>query len=66
LRGRYQLLISPAIVREVAGVLREDFTWEEFEQLPIKESASRNSFRDRPLPFLLERGEVFGSQADTR
>ena len=25
----YQLLVSPAIVREVAGVLREDFHWEE-------------------------------------
>lgn len=26
---RYQLLLSPAIVREVARVLREDFLWEE-------------------------------------
>jgi len=29
LHRRYQLLVSPAIVREVAGVLREDFHWEE-------------------------------------
>jgi putative PIN family toxin of toxin-antitoxin system len=26
---RYRLLLSPAIVREVARVLREDFLWEE-------------------------------------
>ena len=26
---RYRLLVSPAIVREVARVLREDFHWEE-------------------------------------
>jgi uncharacterized protein len=29
LRRRYRLLVSPAIVREVARVLREDFHWEE-------------------------------------
>jgi predicted nucleic acid-binding protein len=29
LRWRYRLLVSPAIVREVARVLREDFHWEE-------------------------------------
>lgn len=29
LSWRYRLLISPAIVREVARVLREDFHWEE-------------------------------------
>ncbi|MBI3325106.1 MAG: putative toxin-antitoxin system toxin component, PIN family [Nitrospinae bacterium] len=29
LRNRYQLLISPAIVREVARVLRDDFDWDE-------------------------------------
>ncbi len=27
--GRYRLLLSPAIVREVARVLRKDFLWEE-------------------------------------
>ena len=29
LHQRYRLLVSPAIVREVARVLREDFHWEE-------------------------------------
>ena len=29
LKGHYQLLLSPAIVREAAGVLRTDFAWEE-------------------------------------
>lgn len=28
---RYQLLVSPAIVREIAGVLRERFVWQERE-----------------------------------
>lgn len=29
LQRRYQLLLSPAIIREVARILREDFHWEE-------------------------------------
>src|SRR5215475_8154145 len=29
LHWRYRLLVSPATVREVASVLREDFHWEE-------------------------------------
>ena len=29
IRRRYWLLVSPALVREVASVLREDFAWEE-------------------------------------
>jgi uncharacterized protein len=28
-RGRYQLLVSPAIIRELANVLRIDFEWED-------------------------------------
>jgi putative PIN family toxin of toxin-antitoxin system len=29
LQRRYQLLLSPALIREVARILREDFHWEE-------------------------------------
>jgi putative PIN family toxin of toxin-antitoxin system len=28
-RGRYQLLVSPPIIRELANVLRTDFEWED-------------------------------------
>src|SRR5579872_7448038 len=29
LQGRYRLLVSPAIIREIAQVLRSDFGWDE-------------------------------------
>jgi putative PIN family toxin of toxin-antitoxin system len=32
---RYRLVISPAIVHEVANVLREDFRWEETRLTPL-------------------------------
>ena len=51
-RNRYRLFVSPAIIREMANVLRSDFKWND-EQAAVRMVAHRwRALSCRALPYV--------------